>query len=116
MHIEGNAKRVTIYVGESDRWHGRALHEALLEMLRSEGCAGATVIRAVAGFGRASRIHTASILRLSQDLPVVIEWVDELERVERVLPKLDEMISGGLVTIEDVHVLRYVSPSDAPEG
>lgn len=115
MHIEGESKRVTIYIGESDRWHGRPLHEAILEMLRSEGCAGATVTRAVAGFGRGSRIHTASILRLSQDLPVVIEWVDDPERVERVLPKLDEMISGGLVTIEDVHVLRYVSPSQRVE-
>ncbi|GAV31016.1 MAG: DUF190 domain-containing protein [Anaerosomatales bacterium] len=109
MHIEGDAKRVTIYVGESDRWHGRPLHDAILELLRSEGCAGATVIRGVAGFGKASRLHTASILRLSQDLPVVIEWVDDAERVAKILPRLDEMVEGGLVTIEDVHVLRYVS-------
>ncbi|MCX8007068.1 MAG: DUF190 domain-containing protein [Coriobacteriia bacterium] len=110
MHIEGDAKRVTVFIGESDRWHGKPLYEAILELLRAEGCAGATVTRAVAGFGRGSRIHTASILRLSQDLPIVIEWVDEPERVERVLPRLDEMITGGLVTIEDVRVLRYVSP------
>lgn len=110
MHIEGDAKRVTIYIGESDRWHGRPLHDAILELLRAQGCAGATVVRGVAGFGKASRIHTASILRLSQDLPVVIEWVDDPERVGSVLPMLDEMIEGGMVTIEDVHVLRYVSP------
>ncbi|MCL4078864.1 DUF190 domain-containing protein [Coriobacteriia bacterium Es71-Z0120] len=109
MHIEGDAKRVTIYVGESDRWHGRPLHDAILELLRREGCAGATVLRGIAGFGRTSRIHTASILRLSQDLPMLIEWVDEPQRVARVLPMLDEMIEGGMVTIEDVHVLRYVS-------
>jgi hypothetical protein len=114
MHIEGDAKRVTIYIGESDRWHGRPLHDAILELLRREGCAGATVLRGVAGFGRASRIHTASILRLSQDLPVLIEWVDEPDRVARVLPALDEMVKGGMVTVEDVHVLRYVSPEGAP--
>lgn len=114
MHIEGDAKRVTIYIGESDRWHGRPLHDAILELLRREGCAGATVLRGVAGFGRTSRIHTASILRLSQDLPVLIKWVDDPERVANVLPKLDEMIEGGMVTIEDVHVLRYVSPTEVP--
>lgn len=114
MHIEGRAKCVTIYVGESHRWHGRPLHDAILELLRREGCAGATVLRGVAGFGRTSRIHTASILRLSQDLPVLIEWVDEPERIASVLPKLDEMIQGGLVTIEDLHVLRYVSPMEVP--
>jgi hypothetical protein len=113
MHIEGDAKRVTIYVGESDRWHGRPLHDAILELLRREGCAGATVLRGVAGFGRTSRIHTASVLRLSQDLPVLIEWVDESDRVASVLPMLDEMIEGGMVTIEDVHVLRYVSRKEA---
>ena len=107
MRIEGPGKRVTVYVGESDRWEHRALYEAIVEMLRREGCAGATVVRGVEGFGKGSRIHTANILRLSEDLPVVITFVDTPQRVDAVLPRLDEMVSGGLVVVEDVHVHRY---------
>jgi PII-like signaling protein len=107
MHIEGEALRVQVFIGESDRVERRPLHEAIVEMLRAEGCAGATVVRGVEGFGANSRIHTANILRLSEDLPVVITFVDSAERVERILPKLDEMVSGGLVTIDEVRVFRY---------
>jgi uncharacterized protein len=107
MKIEGEARRVMIHVGESDHSHGKALYEAIVEMLRSEGCAGATVLRGIEGFGAASRIHTANVLRLSEDLPVVIVFVDTPERVERVMPKIDEMVSGGLVTVEDVHIIKY---------
>ncbi|MBI5231604.1 MAG: DUF190 domain-containing protein [Coriobacteriales bacterium] len=107
MKIEGDAKRVMIFIGESDRWHYQPLHTAIVEMLRREGCAGATVLKGVEGFGKASRIHTASILRLSEDLPVVVTLIDTPERVERVLQKIDEMVGGGLVTVEDVHIRKY---------
>lgn len=114
MKIEGDAKRVTIFIGESDRWHHQPLHTAIVEMLRKEGLAGATVVKGVEGFGKNSRrIHTASILRLSEDLPVVVTFVDIPERVESILPRIDEMVGGGLVIVEDVHVRRY---SDANGG
>jgi uncharacterized protein len=106
--IEGEQQLVRIFIGESDRWHHRPLYAALLERLRSEGFAGATVTRAVAGFGAHSVIHTAQILRLSEDLPVIIEVVDTAEHVERLKPILDEMVGEGLVTIEPVHVLKYL--------
>ena len=105
--LEGTQILARIFVGESDRWHHQPLHVALLERLRREGFAGATVTRAVAGFGASSAIHTASILRLSQDLPIVIEVVDDEQQIERLKPILDEMVSGGLVTLEKVTVLRY---------
>lgn len=107
MDIEGPAKRVTIVVGESDKWEHRSLYEAIVELLRAEGCAGATVTKGVMGFGAASRIHTANILRLSEDLPMTVMFVDTPERVDQVLPKVQEMISGGLVVVEDVHVAHY---------
>lgn len=107
MTIEGQAKRVTIFIGESDRWHHQPLHTAIVEMLRKEGFAGATVVKGVEGFGKNSRIHTASILRLSEDLPVILTFVDSPERVDMVLPTIDEMVGGGMVIVEDVHVRKY---------
>jgi uncharacterized protein len=107
VQIEGNAKRVTIFIGESDRWEHKPLHTAIVELLRHEGCAGATVIKGVEGFGKNSRLHTASILRLSEDLPVVLTFVDTPERVDSIMPRIDEMMGGGLVVVEDVHVRRY---------
>ena len=107
MQIEGDAKRVTIYIGESDRWHHKPLHTAIVEMLRREGAAGATVVKGVEGFGKNSRLHTASILRLSEDLPVVLTYVDSPERVDGLMPQIDEMLGGGLVIVEDVHVRKY---------
>ena len=106
--IEGDQLLVRIFMGESDQWHHRPLYMALLERLRKEGFAGATVTRAVAGFGAHSVIHTAQILRLSEDLPMIVEVVDTAEEVERLKPILDEMIGEGLVTIEPVHVLKYL--------
>lgn len=100
-------KRLMIYLGESDTWHHQSLYAAILEFLRSEGCAGATVVRGIAGFGASSRIKTASIVRLSVDLPIVITLVDRADRIERVLPRLKEMVGGGLMTLEDVAVLKY---------
>jgi len=113
MRIEGDARRVSVYIGEADRHDGSPLHVAIVEMLRREGCAGATVLRGISGFGRASRIHSASILRLSQDLPLLIEWIDMPERVDRVLPLLEAMVNGGLIVIEDVHVAKYCAPEAA---
>lgn len=113
MKIQGPARKLSIYVGDADTWHGKALHTAILERARSEGMAGATVVRGIEGFGANSRIHTASILRLSEDLPVVIEIVDIPERIDRFLPLIDEMVTEGLVTIEDCEVVKYVhSPAD----
>jgi uncharacterized protein len=105
--LEGTQVLVRVFVGESDQWHHQPLHVALLERLRHEGFRGATVTRAIAGFGARSLIHTANILRLSQDLPVIVEIVDTEEQVERLRPILDEMIAEGLVTMEKVTVLRY---------
>ncbi len=104
------AQRLTIYIGESDRFDGRPLYEAIVLKAREAHLAGATVLRGPMGFGADSRIHTAKILRLSQDLPIVIEIVDTPARIARFRPDLDRMIGGGLVTLEDVGVLIY-SPS-----
>ena len=105
--LEGTQVLVRVFMGESDQWHHQPLHVALLERLRREGFAGATVTRAVAGFGANSLIHTANILRLSQDLPMIVEIVDSEEQVERLRPILEEMVTEGLVTMEKVTVLRY---------
>lgn len=107
MEIIGKAQKVTIYIGESDRWEHQPLYTAILELLRRENCAGATVTRALAGFGAASRIHTASIVALSSDLPLIIEWVDNPVRVERVMPHLRVMVTEGLITVQDVEVVTY---------
>jgi PII-like signaling protein len=107
--LEGKQVLVRVFIGESDQWHHQPLHVALLERLRREGFSGATVTRGVAGFGAHSLVHTANILRLSQDLPVIVEVVDTDEQVQRLRPILDEMIDEGLVTMETVTVLRYRS-------
>jgi PII-like signaling protein len=107
VKIEGEGLLLRIFVGESDTWHGRPLYEAIVHRVREEGLAGATVLRAIEGFGAHSRIHTSRILRLSQDLPVVIEIVDEATRIEAVLPALDDMIAEGLITLERVRVIAY---------
>ncbi len=107
MKIEGPAKAVRIFIGESDQWHGKPLYTAIVERIRQEGLAGATVLHGVEGFGAHSRIHTARILRLSEDLPVVIEVIDIEERINRILPILDEMVSEGLITIQDTRIIKY---------
>ena len=105
--LEGTQVLVRIFIGESDQWHHQPLHVALLARLRQEGFSGATVTRGVAGFGAHSLIHTANILRLSQDLPVIVEIVDTEAQVELLKAILDEMVAEGLVTMEKVTVLRY---------
>lgn len=120
MRIIGQARRLRIYIGESDRWRGRPLYAALLETLKNEGLAGATVLRGVAGFGAHSRIHTAAILRLSEDLPLIVEVVDRPEQIEKALTVVSPMVREGLITVEDVEVVKYTHrylqplPGDKP--
>src|SRR6476660_684301 len=107
MQLPEDAVLLRIYVGESDRWEHQPLYEAIVLKARELHLAGATVLRGPMGFGAASRIHTAKILRLSMDLPMVIEIVDTEEKVNALLPFLDEMMGGGLVTLEKVKVIHY---------
>jgi uncharacterized protein len=107
--FEGERTLMRIHIGESDRWHGKPLYDAIVELLRQAEFSGVTVLRGVGGFGSSSVYHTDKIMRLSQDLPIVIESVEFTERVEKILPQLDEMISGGLVTLEKVRVILYRS-------
>lgn len=116
MRIEGPALLARIYIGESDRWEGRPLYQAIVEKLRAEGVAGATVLRGIEGYGRAARVHTAQILRLSEDLPVLIEVVDREDRLRSVLPAIDAMVDGGLITLEHVEVIAYRSPEAGDEA
>ena len=113
MKLEGAGKLLRIFIGESDKHGHKPLYQAIVEMLREEGLAGATVLRGIEGFGATSRLHTARILRLSEDLPIVIEVADTAERIEAVMPKIDEMVSEGLVTLERVEVVTYrAQPQD----
>lgn len=105
--IEGDQTLMRIFIGESDTWERRPLYAALLELFRAKGLAGATVLRGVAGFGPRSIIHTAGILKLSADLPIVIEVVDSQEHLDAVLPEVDRMMGAGLITMEKVRVVRY---------
>ena len=105
--LEGDGKLLRVFIGESDTWHGEPLYKAIVERLRQEGLAGSTVLRGIEGFGASSHLHTARILRLSQDLPIVIEVADTDEQIERILPVLDEMVGNGMVTVEKVHIITY---------
>ena len=105
--LEGEGKLLRIFIGESDTWHGKPLYQAIVQRVREEGLAGATVLRGIEGFGAKSHLHTARILRLSEDLPIVIEIVDTAENVDRVIPALDEMVEDGMVTVERVQILSY---------
>lgn len=107
MKIVGSGKHLSIFIGESDRWHGKPLHMAIVERARQEGLAGATVTRGMQGFGANSRIHTASILRLSEDLPFKIEIIDSAERIARFLPVLEAMVTEGLITLQDCEIIKY---------
>lgn len=107
MKLPEEAELLRIFIGESDKHHGRPLYEVIVDEARRCGLAGATVLRGTLGFGASSRIHTAKLLRLSEDLPMVIEIVDKPERIAELLPQLDSMIAEGLVTLEKVRVLVY---------
>jgi len=118
MKIEGEAQLLRIFIGESDRWKGRPLYEAVVLEARRLGLAGATVLRGIMGFGADSRMHTAKVLRLSEDLPIVIEIVDAPERIALLLPTLDLMVTEGMMTTESVHVIAYrhkPRDTDAPD-
>ena len=107
MKLPSEALLLRIFIGESDKVHGKPLYEVIVEEARRRGMAGATVLRGFLGFGASSRIHTAKVLRLSEDLPVVVEIVDAEERIEAFLPELDQMIDEGLVTLEKVRIIAY---------
>lgn len=122
--LSGERTLMRIFLGESDRCasgphRGRPLHEALLRTLRERGCAGATVLRGLEGFGASARLHTARLLELSFDLPIVIEVVETEEKIQAILPELDDMIGGGLITLERARVILYrpnLSPQERDEG
>lgn len=114
MQLQGKALRVVIYVGESDHYHNKALYMALLQFLKQAGASGATVTRGLAGFGAHSRIHTATIVDLSADLPIRLEWIDQPELVERLLPQIRQMVNDGLITVEEVDVVQY-APGRRPD-
>jgi PII-like signaling protein len=105
--FEGERTLMRIHIGESDKWHGKPLYDAIVEMLRKDGFSGVTVLRGVARYGGSSVYHTDKILRLSQDLPIVLEVIESTERIEKILPRLDEMVEGGLITLEKVRVILY---------
>ncbi|ABA58742.1 Protein of unknown function DUF190 [Nitrosococcus oceani ATCC 19707] len=107
MKQRSEAELLRVFIGESDKYHGRPLYEVVVEEARRYGLAGATVLRGTLGFGANSRIHTAKILRLSEDLPMVVEIVDQPERIAAFLPELDALIEEGLVTLERVQVIAY---------
>ncbi|WP_027882674.1 DUF190 domain-containing protein [Meiothermus rufus] len=109
MKLRGEAKLVRIFLGESDKWQGRPLYEAIVLEAKRAGLAGATVFKGFMGFGAHSRIHTAKILQLSEDLPVLIELVDSEEKIQAFLPTLDQMVREGLITMEKVEVIQYRS-------
>jgi uncharacterized protein len=105
--FEGERTLMRIHIGESDKWRGKPLHEAIVALLRKEGFSGATVLRGVGGYGGSSVYHTDKLLRLSQDLPIVLEVIETQDRIEQILPNLDEMVDGGLITLEKVRVILY---------
>jgi uncharacterized protein len=116
MKTPEQGKLLRIFIGESDRWRHQPLYEAIVLKARELGLAGATVLRGPMGFGANSRLHTAKILRLSMDLPMVIEIVDAEEKIKLLLPFLDEMVLEGLVTLEDVQVLKYRANEPKPDS
>jgi uncharacterized protein len=107
MKLPEESQLLRIFIGEADKFNGRPLHEAIVKLARQEGLAGVTVLRGLMGFGAHSRMHTAKILRLSEDLPIVIEIIDKPERIQLMLPELDIMIKEGLITLEDIKVIAY---------
>ena len=107
MKQPSEAELLRIFIGEADKYNGKPLFEEIVNLVRHKNMAGATVIRGLMGFGAHSRMHTAKILRISEDLPVIIEIVDEPEKIESLLPELDEMITEGMVTIEKIRVIAY---------
>ena len=107
MKLPEEAELLRIFIGESDKFEGRPLYQSIVEEARRRGLAGATVTRGLMGFGVTSRLHTVKVLRISEDLPIVVEIVDKPERIESFLPRLDEMVGEGLITLENIKVIAY---------
>lgn len=107
MKFEGEGKLLRIFIGESDRFEGKPLYQALVETARAEGLAGATVLRGMEGFGASSHLHTSRILRLSEDLPIIVEIVDTVENIDRLIPVFDRMVGDGMMTLEKADVITY---------
>ncbi len=114
--LDGEQILMRIFIGEADKADGTPLYRAIVELLRREKIAGATVLRGVMGYGAKSHLHTANLLRLSQDLPMVVEVVDSQDNIERVLPQLDALVREGLITLEKVRVLRYAPANEGRPG
>lgn len=115
MHgLVGERTLMRIHIGERDKFHGKPLYEAIVMLLRERHYAGATVFRAIMGFGATARLHTDKVLRLSVDLPLIIECVDTEDKISAILPELDRMIGGGLITLENARVIVY-RPEERPE-
>jgi PII-like signaling protein len=113
MHgLTGERTLMRIHIGERDKHQGRPLYEAIVHLLRERHFAGATVLRGIAGFGATARLHTEKVLRLSLDLPLIVECVDTEEKIQSILPELDEMIGGGLITLERAKVIVYRPHTD----
>lgn len=112
MKSQSQAQLLRIFIGESDKYEGEPLYEAIVNLARERKMAGATVLRGLMGFGAHSRMHTAKVLRISEDLPIIIEIVDKPEKIEQLLPELDDMIKEGLVTLEKTRVIAYRSDSE----
>lgn len=114
MRLQGPARRLTVYLGESDRYHHRPLYSEIVHRAHAAGLAGATVLRGIEGFGASSSVHTTRLLSLSEDLPVVVVLVDAADRIDRFVLDLDELVTEGLVVVEDVEVVRYVGRGRPP--
>ena len=112
--LTGRALRVTVFIGENDTWHHKPLYAEIVHRAHAAGLAGASVFRGIEGFGASSLIHTSRLLSLSEDLPVAVVIVDTEERVRAFLPQLDELVTEGLVTLDDCEVIRYVGRDDSP--
>jgi PII-like signaling protein len=108
MKIEADARLLTVYVNSTDQWHGRPLYAAIVQLCQERGIAGATVSRCTEGYGAHRHLHTSRLLELSENLPVRIEIIDIAERIDPLLPELEARIGEGLVTVQNVHVLRFV--------
>lgn len=115
MRLSGTALRVTIFIGENDIWHHKPVYSEIVHRAHKAGLAGASVFRGIEGYGASSLIHTARLLSLSEDLPVAVVIVDDEERIRAFLPQLDELVSEGLVILDDCEVIRYVgrTPADS---